>query len=726
MVLTIRILLDEQKISTSELAFLLSPRPQKQPNPYSAWMPNEIWELAVAITSVSPIFSEFVESIKKNQSGWKTYLASTQAEQDTIPFERSLTAFQRLVILRVFHLHRVREGIRNFVSESLGPEFVTPPPLDLHKLFAQSSALSPMVFVITPGIDPVDEVLSVADAMDAGKYFKTYSLGRGRGDGAANLITEAREKGFWVLLQNCHLSLSWMPKLEHIIDNFDPANVHARFRLFLVTMSDPRFPIGILYQSTKLIYEIPKGIRENMLRIYSQINSDEYETDMPEMERQLTFKLALFHSVVLERLQFGSIGWNIPYEFNPSDFAISRRHLKIFLSEADIDVVPYEALSYVIGELNYGGRVTDAWDRRLLLSLLKQYFSPQPPTLGKRYKIPEFAGPFAQLHEVIANWPIVTAGEDVGLSVNASTITARNDAMAIFNSIVEIEPTLVVAAGSVSPEQFALTLVASLLTDVPAEFNEYTFRQRFDMNDAIDTVLYHQILLYNNLIGTIRSSLLTLQNGLKGLIVMDEALDSINRRLLANKIPQIWLDNSYPSVLTMQNYFEDLKARVHFLDHWLRTERPKVFRLSAFYHPEEFLTAILQMFARNHSAAFDSLRWATVVTDGNRTEPPEDGILVEGLFIEGAKWDAGAGCLVECGQTELISTLPIVHLLPVVRKGDNGEVESYECPLYRTQNRGTGALDLPNYIMSLDLAIGGKRPDHWIQRSVAVFVTVQP
>jgi hypothetical protein len=49
-------------------------------------------------------------------------------------------------------------------------------------------------------------------------------------------------------------------------------------------------------------------------------------------------------------LQFGSIGWNIPYEFNPSHFAISRKHLKIFLGESTDGEVPFEALTYVIGE----------------------------------------------------------------------------------------------------------------------------------------------------------------------------------------------------------------------------------------------------------------------------------------------------------------------------------------------------------------------------------------
>ena len=50
--------------------------------------------------------------------------------------------------------------------------------------------------------------------------------------------------------------------------------------------------------------------------------------------------------------------------------------LKTFLDTED-ETIPWDAITYMIGNVNYGGRVTEIMDFRLLLNLLEIYISPR-------------------------------------------------------------------------------------------------------------------------------------------------------------------------------------------------------------------------------------------------------------------------------------------------------------------------------------------------------------
>jgi hypothetical protein len=134
--------------------------------------------------------------------------------------------------------------------------------------------------------------------------------------------------GLWVLVQNWHLARSWMPRFNQIIASMHPQKIHPRFRLCLVTISSIDFPIPIMHQRQTLIYEIPMGMRDNSMRLCHGFDPEDYrQIDQLSQERASLFRLELLHAVILERLQFRALAWNVPYECNPSDFIISMRHL---------------------------------------------------------------------------------------------------------------------------------------------------------------------------------------------------------------------------------------------------------------------------------------------------------------------------------------------------------------------------------------------------------------
>jgi dynein heavy chain len=149
---------------------------------------------------------------------WKSYLHSEEPFNIPLPpvFEDKLTNFQRLMLLKVLRSGKSIFQIKNFVKGELGATFIESPPFDLEGCLTDSSNVTPIIFVLSPGADPIAYLNQLADKKGMKDKLQAISLGQGQGVKAEKLIREAQAAGNWVCLQNCHLSASWMPELEKI------------------------------------------------------------------------------------------------------------------------------------------------------------------------------------------------------------------------------------------------------------------------------------------------------------------------------------------------------------------------------------------------------------------------------------------------------------------------------------------------------------------------------
>ncbi|KAL3146422.1 Dynein heavy chain cytoplasmic [Trebouxia sp. C0010 RCD-2024] len=307
-----------------------------------SWLPDQGWEDLMRLVEIgkakeasSPL-SGLADDIERNEGPWKEYAALEAPEAALMPSDLTakLSLFEQLLVLRCLRMDRVTVSITRYVIAKMGEKYVQPPTLDYSAIYRQSTQMTPIIFVLSPGADPAFDVFKLGEEMGfkAGVKLKYMALGQGMGPKAAEVIESGAARGLWVMLQNCHLLPKWLKTLEKILDKLDKP--HKDFRLWLTTEPTDRFPIGILQRSLKVVTEPPNGLKLNMRSSYSKITDSLLTTCPHQAFRPLVWVLALFHAVVQERRKYGKLGWNVPYDFNETDFRISMALIATYLTKA--------------------------------------------------------------------------------------------------------------------------------------------------------------------------------------------------------------------------------------------------------------------------------------------------------------------------------------------------------------------------------------------------------
>ena len=339
------------------------------------------------------------------------------------------------------------EAVKAYIRAALGPEFVNTEAANIVDICAEATNTTPVIVLLSPGSDPSNTIMGLADAKSIRVH--SVSLGRGQGIIAEKAIAEASINGEWVLLGNTHLAGSWLQRLESICDaisdrSYNPRGaeqsrsdptvksdkkqktpafeIHKDFRLYLTTIPFPQFPSSITRNSTKVSTEPPLGLKNSVLRLFNSYEEAELSvattifkkaeqdgfagnfdalraTDPLKIAyvadrkyKMLLWNLSLFFSVVLERRRFGTIGFNSPYDWSDPDLHISKTQLLTKFQEIAIcDPASFHtkvnaamaALRFLTAEINVGGRVSDGKDRLCVNSLMSAFYADDLKSLGK-------------------------------------------------------------------------------------------------------------------------------------------------------------------------------------------------------------------------------------------------------------------------------------------------------------------------------------------------------
>ena len=111
----------------------------------------------------------------------------------------------------------------------------------------------------------------------------------------------------------------------------------------------------------------------------------------------------------------------------------------------DYELVPYKVLNYIGAEINYGGRVTDDKDSRLIITILRTFINDQIlddsfrfSKSGLYYSPP--TGEKEDYIEYIKSLPLNPSPEAFGLHENAEITTSQNTTRVLLETILSMQP----------------------------------------------------------------------------------------------------------------------------------------------------------------------------------------------------------------------------------------------------------------------------------------------
>ncbi|KAG8014343.1 Dynein heavy chain 8 [Nibea albiflora] len=689
-------------------------------------------------TCPSKPFSWILDMVSQNGKPWKAWVNLDAPEEGVIPEYNSLDVFHKLLLIRSWCPDRTLSQARKYVAQSMGMRFAEPVLLNLHSTWEESDPRTPLICFLSMGSDPTEQIEALAKRLEL--ECRAISMGQGQEVHARKHIKTSMSQGGWVLLQNCHLGLEFMDELLETITTAE--TMHDTFRVWITTEPHNLFSITLLQSSIKFTNDPPQGVRAGLKRTFAGISQNQLEVSNLPMWKPMLYSVAFLHTAVQERRKFGPLGWNIPYEFNSADFTASvefvERHLddcgpkKARIQQQRPDFkdplidVSWVTVRYMLAEVQYGGRVTDDYDKRLLKCFARVWFSKKmfDPSFCfyTGYKIP-VCKTVEEYMEYIQSLPTIDSPQALGLHPNADITYQTNTSAEVLDTITNIQPKESGGGSGATRESIVYNMAEDMLEKLPPNYVPHEVKamlMKMGILNPMNIFLRQEVDRMQRIIGVVRTSLTDLKLAIDGTIIMSENLRDALDNIFDARVPNLWRKISWESS-TLGFWFTELLERNKQFYSWVFEGRPRTFWMTGFFNPQGFLTAMRQEVTRaNKGWALDTVTLHNKVLKQAReeiTSSPTEGVYVYGLYLDGAGWDRKNTHLIESSPKVLFTPLPVIHMF-AINSTEPMDPKLYVCPIYKKPRR----TDL-NYITAVVLPTM-EAPDHWILRGVALLCDI--
>jgi dynein heavy chain len=738
----------EEEYNPSYFNFLMkAPQRIDIENPIGEWLPNQAWNSVQKLIELEG-FEIFAQNMEKDAPNrFKEWFNELTPENIKLPLDwkrLDSVPFQKLLVLRCLRPDRMASAMADWIRVSLpcGKEYMDCDGSSsfydvLHSSYDDSTNITPIFFILSPGADPVKEVEAMGKkliGLQPNVNYHNVAMGQGQDVVAMNKLGLGHKEGHWVMLQNIHLMPRWCGELEKKLDGFAIEGSHPNFRLYLSADPSPGIPIGILERSIKLTNEPPQGVLQNLRRSFALFSKEDFE-DRDAKVKAILFGLCHFHSLMLERKKFGPLGYNMMYPFAAGDLRDSASVLYNYLEGSSAVKIPWEDLKYIFGEIMYGGHIVDDWDRKMCGTYLGYFMTDDlldetemiPYADGKLSWPSPNPGPHEKYLEHVETMPSESP-LFFGMHPNAEIGFRTTQCAAIFAILTDLQPKDSGDSGdgdaAMSPMARAEATCNEILDEVrEVKFaTEETSRSMSDEEKGPYQFVFLQECDYmNGLVFEMVRGLSELQLGFKGELTMSEQMEDIAEALYMEKLPTWWVKLGFASTRTLPMWLANLKERCAQLEDWIADPLniPKVVDVSKLFNPQSFLTAIKQLCCQLQQLELNKLAVYTEVTKREKKQVEQhakEGAFVTGMYLEGARWDTNSNSLEDSRPKEMFTRMPVINCKAGL-VNDKEDKNVYVCPTYCVPTRR------PYYVFPAQLRT--KAPAaKWVLAGVALILDI--
>ncbi len=128
------------------------------PDSLAKFVPEAIYPAIVGLQQVK-IFENLVSSMESENLQWKKWYGDEKAELAELPKSlKDISLFHRILLLRALRPDRLNGALTQYVTESLGVEYIEQPSFNMQMVYDEMTLETPAFFVLFPGVDPTPDV----------------------------------------------------------------------------------------------------------------------------------------------------------------------------------------------------------------------------------------------------------------------------------------------------------------------------------------------------------------------------------------------------------------------------------------------------------------------------------------------------------------------------------------------------------------------------------------